>query len=91
MNERILDYLFYSRDGNAGERAAQAILGNKQGPVLKTIEKYDRGIKSAPDDRIKQEISKLKMQYLSKNKAYPSKLYYLKWYLLNLIKYQTKC
>lgn len=61
MNERILGYLFNTRAGNAAERAVHAILGNEQIPALKTVEKYGRGIKNAPDARIKEEINKLKI------------------------------
>jgi len=66
LSEDALDHIFYYRDGNAGKRVADNIM-NSDATAMSSLEKYDRGIKYAPDKETQQYIERFRMWYLKRN------------------------
>ncbi|MFC1590878.1 hypothetical protein ACFL42_05250 [Candidatus Omnitrophota bacterium] len=66
--EGDLNYLFNFRDGNAGLRAAQAVLKSNRDSIMTREEKFDRGIRNSPDEETTGKIIRLRDRSLNKQK-----------------------
>lgn len=67
VSKKLLYSLFYKRDGQAGKRAADAIINNKKYPLVLTTEKYNRAIERASDSKQRKTILELKNHFLRYN------------------------
>ncbi len=64
LDDKLMYSLYYLRDGKAGKRVADDIIEQSKTPPLSTIEKYDRAIERAPDQKNRQAVYELKNRYL---------------------------
>ena len=73
LNESIKYSLFFKTDGCAGKRAAEAILNDRKYPAIPTLEKYERAIENAPDEKTRKYIINKRNYFKNKYHQIPAK------------------
>lgn len=61
-----VDLLFSKTDGNAGKRAAEIIMNDREYPSIPTLEKYSRALEVPRDENMKQYILKQRDSFLNR-------------------------